>query len=229
MEPATFVLLLPVLIFSIIFHECAHGWVADKLGDPTARLSGRITLNPLPHVDIVGTILIPLMLVITQSPFLFGYAKPVPVNYHNLKNPQRDMLWIGLSGPISNIFLMFVSAIIWKLLMLSNNYFTGGNLFDSIGLSARVAMPLINMVRYSILINMVLAAFNLIPIPPLDGSRVLMGLLPRHLAEQYAQIEPYGFFIIILLLMTGTLSRIVSPMFEGMYYLLSWFHLWPHY
>ena len=229
MNPALLVLSIPVLIFAIVFHECAHGWMANRLGDPTAKLMGRITLNPIPHVDIFGTILIPLFLLITNSSFMFGYAKPVPVDYRNLRDPHKDMLWIGLAGPLANIILMFISAIIWKLMIVTSGQYAGYTILDKLQVSYRITQPLIGMIQYSVLINMVLAIFNLIPIPPLDGSRIVMGLLPPDLAEPYSRIEPYGFFIIIALFMTGTFTHLVGPMFTGMQRILSFFHLWPHY
>ena len=223
MDPASLVLSLPILFFAIIIHECAHGWVANKLGDSTASDAGRLTLNPIPHIDIFGTILIPLMLIMTKSSFLFGYAKPVPVDFRNLKNPQRDMLWIGLAGPLSNIILMFLSALIWKMMLVTSGPYAGYTILDKMGVSFKITQPLFLMIIWSIKINMFLAAFNLVPIPPLDGSRIVMGLLPRDMAEAYAQIEPYGFFIILLLLMTNTLFIIVNPIITVLQTLLSFF------
>ena len=191
------ILALPVL-FGVIFHEVAHGWVANKLGDPTAARMGRLTLNPIPHVDLFGTIILPLLLYISGSRFLFGYAKPVPVNFQNLRNPKRDMIWVALAGPMTNIFLALASL---YLLKFAN------------GAEAQYSalMPLLLIAQVSVEINVMLATFNLFPVPPLDGGRVLVGLLPRRLSAAVARIEPFGFLIILLLLMTNKIDFILGP------------------
>ena len=192
---------LPV-IFAITVHEVAHGWVAKKYGDNTAAMLGRLTLNPIKHIDLLGTIIIPGLLLITGTGFIFGWAKPVPVDARNFKKPLHDMAIVALAGPISNILM----AIAWALL---------ARVGVTIGTSAEtVALPLIYMGIAGISINLVLALINLLPIPPLDGSRVLTGLLPHRLAWQYNQLERYGFIILLILLYTKILNVILAyPMY----------------
>ncbi|MDM0076931.1 site-2 protease family protein [Variovorax sp. J2P1-59] len=183
---------LPV-IFAITVHEAAHGYVARYLGDNTAYMLGRVTLNPVKHIDPIGTILMPLMLYFaTSGAFLFGYAKPVPVNFGHLRNPKRDMIWVALAGPASN----FIQAIIWALFF----YGLAG---------AGINEPFfIKMAQGGVLVNLVMWAFNLFPLPPLDGGRVLAGLLPRGSAQNFlARIEPYGFFIVMGLVLAGIVSN----------------------
>ena len=188
---------VPVLL-GVIFHEVAHGWVANKLGDPTAARLGRLTLNPIPHIDLFGTILLPGILIVGGAPFVFGYAKPVPVNFQNLRRPKQDMIWVALAGPMTNIVLALLSLYLFKFA-------------DSVAYSAVVATPLALMAQSSVNINVMLAAFNLFPVPPLDGGRVIVGLLPNPYSAVVARIEPFGFLIIILLLMTHTLDVILGP------------------
>lgn len=192
---------LPV-IFAITVHEVAHGWVAKKYGDNTAAMLGRLTLNPIKHIDLLGTIIIPGLLLITGTGFIFGWAKPVPVDARNFKKPLHDMAIVALAGPISNILM----AIAWALL---------ARVGVTIGTNAEsVALPLIYMGIAGISINLVLALINLLPIPPLDGSRVLTGLLPHRLAWQYNQLERYGFIILLILLYTKILNVILAyPMY----------------
>jgi Zn-dependent protease len=198
---------LPVLI-AVVFHEVAHGWVAYQLGDSTAARLGRLTLNPFAHVDLFGTILVPLILIVSNAPFVFGYAKPVPVNFSNLRNPKRDMIWVAAAGPATNLLLAFVCSVAWKFLAPGfGDQATpaGGSRFSD------YTAALVLMAQSGILINIVLAVFNLLPLPPLDGGRVMVGLLPRTLSITLAKIEPYGFIILIVLLMTHTLDRIIDP------------------
>jgi Zn-dependent protease len=198
---------LPVLA-AIVFHEVAHGWVAHRLGDPTAARLGRLTLNPLAHIDIFGTILVPLMLIVANSPFVFGYAKPVPVNYANLRNPKRDMIWVAAAGPITNLLLALVFTIVWKSLTA----LMGGDSTSALSSSyATFLIPIVLMAQSGILINITLAVFNAFPLPPLDGGRVLVGLLPEALSRKVARVEPFGFIILIVLLMTRTLDKIIDP------------------
>jgi Zn-dependent protease len=183
---------LPVL-FAITLHEAAHGYVARHFGDNTAYMLGRITLNPIKHIDPVGTILMPLMLYFaTSGAFLFGYAKPVPVRFGNLRNPKRDMVWVALAGPASN----FVQAFFWGIL-----YF--------ILSGSGVTEPFfLKMAQGGVLVNLVMFAFNLFPLPPLDGGRILVGLLPYRAAELVSRIEPWGFFIVMALVLTGIVSSL---------------------
>lgn len=184
------------LLFAVIAHEVAHGWVAGRLGDPTARLLGRLTLNPLVHIDLMGTVILPLMLLIIQSPFLFGWAKPVPVNFANLRGGRRDMALVALSGPGTNLLLAILSAGVYHGLLAA---FQHGWIGDESPL-IWVAEPLLIMARISIAFNLVLMAFNLIPILPLDGGRVLVGLLPDSLAAQMERLERYGMLIFLVLI-----------------------------
>ncbi|MGJ7495537.1 site-2 protease family protein [Variovorax sp. RT4R15] len=190
---------LPVL-FAITIHEAAHGYVARYFGDDTAWMLGRVTLNPLKHIDPVGTILMPLMLYFaTSGAFLFGYAKPVPVHFGNLRNPKRDMIWVALAGPASN----FVQAILWAVLLvvLAGSGVEREDFF-------------LRMAQGGVLVNLVMWAFNLFPLPPLDGGRVLAGLLPRGNAQNLlARVEPFGFFIVMALVLAGIVSTYwLSPL-----------------
>ncbi len=181
---------LPVL-FAITVHEAAHGYAARHFGDNTAYALGRITLNPIKHIDPVGTILMPLMLYFaTSGAFVFGYAKPVPVRFGNLRNPKRDMVWVALAGPGANL----VQAFLWGLLMVLLQGFGVTELF------------FLKMCQGGILVNVVMFALNLFPLPPLDGGRILVGLLPMRQAELVSRIEPWGFFIVMGLLLLGIVS-----------------------
>jgi len=180
---------IPVLLFAVVIHEVSHGWMAEKFGDPTARYSGRLTLNPLPHLDLFGSILLPAMLLLSRAPFLFGYAKPVPVNPYNLRNPKKDMIWIGFSGPAANLATALCCGLLFRLLI---HIKLPGFLTIFMGLLA-----------IGVIINVVLAIFNLIPIPPLDGSKILMGFLPPEKEYQFRSLEQYGFLILLGLLFIG--------------------------
>lgn len=182
---------LPVL-FAITVHEAAHGYVARYLGDNTAYRLGRVTLNPLPHVDPIGTILMPLLLYFaTAGAFLFGYAKPVPVDFSQLRKPKRDMMWVALAGPASN----FIQAVLWGVAF---------TLMVGFGLEERFFL---DMCKAGVLVNLVMWAFNLFPLPPLDGGRILVGLLPWRQAQFVARLEPYGFFIVLALVVAGVLGN----------------------
>ncbi|MCF6203838.1 MAG: site-2 protease family protein [Methylococcaceae bacterium] len=187
--------ILPV-IFAITVHEVAHGWVAKKKGDNTAFMLGRLTLNPIKHIDIVGTIIVPGLLLITGTGIIFGWAKPVPVNTRNFKNIKKDMALVAVAGPVSNLIMATAWALIARL----------GIIIDS----EAVSLPLIYTGIAGISINLVLALLNLIPIPPLDGSRIITAFLPNKLAWKYNQLERYGFFFLIALVYTGGLSYILG-------------------
>jgi Zn-dependent protease len=193
--------ILPV-VFAITVHEVAHGWVAKKYGDNTASSLGRLTLNPIKHIDLFGTIILPGLLLMTGTGFIFGWAKPVPVDPRNFKNPLHDMAIVALAGPVSNLLM----AVGWALV---------ARLGVTIGAGAEaISLPLIYTGVAGISINLVLALINLLPIPPLDGSRILTGILPSYWAWQYNRLERYGFIILLLLLYTNLLGAILAyPMF----------------
>lgn len=196
---------LPILI-AITFHEVAHGLVANRLGDPTAKMLGRLTLNPFAHIDIFGTILMPIMLyVLTSGQFVFGYAKPVPINPMNFKNPRKGMAISAAAGPVTNILLAFASFVILKFLLLPLSSLVGDPLGET------VLKPLSLIFYASIQVNVILAAFNMIPIPPLDGGRVLTGLLPSRHAMSFSRIEPFGFIIVLLLIYSGIANYLIMP------------------
>jgi Zn-dependent protease len=191
------------LLFAITLHEAAHGWIASKLGDHTARMMGRVTLDPTKHIDPIGTIAIPLVLLLSSSGFIFGWAKPVPINFNALRNGKNGMIWVALAGPVANI----VMAVCWLFVMI-------------IAINMNIAV-LIEMGRIGILVNCVLAVFNLLPIPPLDGSRVISALLPNRLAYQYNQLEQYGLYILLGLMFLGGFNYLVRPWVE---LILGWFN-----
>ncbi|HEB80464.1 MAG TPA: site-2 protease family protein [Chromatiales bacterium] len=192
------VLALP-LLFAVTVHEVAHGWVARRLGDPTAMMLGRLTLNPIKHIDPLGTLLIPALLLIMHAPFLFGWAKPVPVTWQNLRNPKRDMALVAAAGPGANLAMALLWALVAKLgLVLAPTM--GG-----------FALPMVLMGKVGITFNLVLMVLNLLPLPPLDGGRVLVGLLPGPLSWKVSRIEPYGFPILLVLLVTGGLTYLIVP------------------
>jgi Zn-dependent protease len=183
---------IPVLL-AITLHEAAHGYAAKHFGDNTAYMLGRVTLNPLPHIDFMGTILMPLMLYIaTSGAFLFGYAKPVPVRFGNLRYPKRDMIWVALAGPGSNFF----QALVWGAVLY---------LYQGIGVTEPFLME---MAQGGVLVNVVMCVFNLFPLPPLDGGRILVGLLPLKQAMLVSRVEPWGFFIVMALVLAGVVSSL---------------------
>ena len=188
---------IPVL-FAITIHEVAHGWMANKLGDDTARRLGRLSLNPIKHIDPFGTILLPLILILIHSPIVFGAAKPVPVDVRNFKNPRRDMAIVALAGPLANVLM----AIFWVgIFFVSQQIIT----------NEAILLGMIKMALAGILINLVLFAFNLIPIPPLDGGRVLSGFMPPNISKLFDKLEPFGFFIVIGLVLLGAFQPIITP------------------
>lgn len=193
------------VVLAITLHEAAHGYVAKLFGDRTAEMLGRVTLNPVKHVDPVGTILVPGLLLLTAKlaggvPFIFGWAKPVPVNAENLRRPRRDMIWVAVAGPGSN----FVQALLWAALLVVA---AAGGAVASEGLT--------EMARIGVNVNLVLMALNILPIPPLDGGRVLAGLLPPRAAYALSRVEPYGLFVILGLLVTGLLDNLMRPLIVG--------------
>lgn len=197
----------PAILVAITFHEVAHGYVANKLGDPTAKFTGRLTLNPLVHIDPFGTIILPLMMhFLTNGQFVFGYAKPVPINPMNFKNPRQGMAISAAAGPVMNIALAFISAVILKLLIVPLAMFMPETVNET------VLKPLFLIATASVVINVVLASFNMIPIPPLDGGRVLTGLLPQKQAMSFSRIEPFGFIIVLALIYTGIANLFIMPL-----------------
>lgn len=183
---------IPV-IFAITLHEAAHGYAAKHFGDNTAYMMGRVTLNPFSHIHLVGTILLPLLLYFsTNGALLFGFAKPVPVDFGNLRHPKRDMVWVALAGPTSNL----VQAIVWALLYV---------VYTDFGVSEKFFLA---MCKAGVLSNVVMFAFNLFPLPPLDGGRIVVGLLPWKQAYQFSRIEPYGFYIVMALVVTGVVNHL---------------------
>lgn len=197
---------IPILI-AITFHEVSHGLVAYKLGDPTAKMLGRLTLNPIAHIDIFGTVIMPILLfVLTDGRFVFGYAKPVPINPMNFKNPRRDMAISAAAGPVTNIVLAVISFLVLRLILVPLAAVVPGVAVET------VFKPLFMIFNASILMNVVLASFNMIPIPPLDGGRVLAGLLPSRHAITFSKIEPFGFLIVIVLIYTGIANLFIMPL-----------------
>lgn len=191
------ILQLPVLFFSVVFHEFAHGFAAYRRGDDTAYLSGRLSFNPLPHIDPVGTILVPAACVYFNFPAI-GWAKPVPVNPYRMREPRRDMAMVALSGPLSNIALAILAAVTFKLILL----FMSGDL----------ALTLLRMAGFAVVINLLLAVFNMMPVYPLDGSQVALGFLKGRALEIYEKHLPYGMYIILALVVTGALQQIMRPL-----------------
>jgi Zn-dependent protease len=198
-----FILLILPLILAVTLHEVAHGYAALKMGDHTARLAGRLTLNPIKHLDLFGSFLLPLVLKLSGSPIIFGYAKPVPVNYHNFREYRKGTLWVASAGVLANAILAVMSAALFQMLaatMASWTQWQFGLLFVFI----------FRLLEYSVIINCILALFNLIPIPPLDGSRILAMLLPAPLRMYFARLERFGMIIILVLLITGPLGRLMA-------------------
>ena len=197
------------LIFAITVHEAAHGYAARHFGDNTAYMLGRVSLNPIKHIDPVGTILIPLLLILSGSPFLVGYAKPVPVNFGRLRNPRIDSIWVALAGPGSN----FIQALIWAVLLI---------ILLGFGVDERF---LLAVAQAGITWNLVLLVFNLFPLPPLDGGRILAGLLPARQSIAFGKLEPFGFFIVLALIFTGVIGSLwmepLTAFFKGVVYFVT--------
>jgi len=194
--------ILPILL-AITVHEVAHGWVADRLGDRTARLAGRLTLNPIKHIDPIGTLILPLAMYALTG-FVFGWAKPVPVDPRNLTSPRRDMAFVAVAGPASNLIMAFG----WAVLMALGVH--------GMGQGSWYGEPLALMAQIGVFVNLLLMVFNLLPIPPLDGGRVLVSAVPPRIAAQIERIEPFGFIILLVLLFTGVLSMTILPIMSQM-------------
>jgi Zn-dependent protease len=182
-------IVVPPLLLAITFHEAMHGYAAYRLGDPTAKQLGRLTLNPLAHIDPFGSVIVPALLFLTRAPFLFGWAKPVPVNFFRLRNPKQDMVWVAAAGPLTNLALAAVSGIFYQLVLLVAQALPPST-YTFLGFFK-------GMAEFSVAINVLLALFNLIPVPPLDGGRILVGLLPREQAIMVSRVEPYGMFLVV--------------------------------
>lgn len=216
------------LLFAVVLHEWAHGYVANLRGDPTARLSGRLTLNPVAHIDLFGTILMPIMLLAaTGGRFVFGYAKPVPVNFNNLKRPKEDMILVAGAGPAMNLMLAAGCGILFRTILTVYPeawlYLTGARPLSGGGLVAMVSVPVLMMLIAGVKWNVLLAIFNMIPIPPLDGGRVLVGLLPEKASDTLSNLEPYGFLIVMFVIFLdplGVMSEIFFPIMQAVSRLL---------
>jgi len=205
----------PPLIFAIVLHEVAHGWIANKLGDHTARDMGRLTLNPLSHIDLFGTIIMPLLLfLLTNGRMVFGYAKPVPINPYNFRDPKKGMALSSIAGPGINIIMAISFSFLLRVALPAVEGYLPKPSWEWF------AMPLALMFGYGVIINVVLAILNLIPIPPLDGSRVVYWLLPHRQAAAYYRMEPYGMLILMLLIGLGVLGRIITPIVRPILMLL---------
>jgi Zn-dependent protease len=207
---------VPALVLAITIHEVSHGYVANRLGDPTARLMGRLTLNPIKHIDPVGTVILPLVLTVLGG-VIFGYAKPVPINPSNFRDPKKGMAISAAAGPVTNIVLAIVSSLILVIIILPVSGLLQSNTVNAI------LTPIALMLQFSVRINIFLAALNLIPIPPLDGGRVLVGVLPYKQAVAYSKIEPYGFIILFALIFTGIAGFFIFPLTKFLYLFVPFF------
>jgi Zn-dependent protease len=198
----------PPVLLAVTLHEVGHGYAAYRHGDSTAAEMGRLTLNPIKHMDLVGTVIVPIAMMLL-SPFIFGWAKPVPINAARLNNPRRDMIWVAIAGPAANILMAICWALVYKIAS------------PTFGEPSGVQTVMVSMAQVGIMINFLLAAFNILPIPPLDGSRVVMSFLSPELARPYAQLERYGMLIIVGLMMSGLLWKVLNPMLNWLYRMLN--------
>ena len=212
------------IVFAVVLHEVSHGWVANLRGDPTARMMGRLTLNPLVHIDLVGTIIIPIFLIISNAGFVFGWAKPVPVNFFNLRKPKQDMILVAAAGPLTNLLLATVCGLLFRLIIGLNPYVLNAICFGAAKTASTssinlLLVPLLLMLFEGVRWNVLLAIFNMIPVPPLDGGRVMVGLLPDRQSATWSSLEPFGIFIVIGLFVInplGIMSQIFFPLMNGM-------------
>ncbi len=202
-NPIEFIIIIIPLLIAVTAHEYAHGYAAFKLGDTTAKDAGRLSINPVRHLDMVGSFILPLILKLSGAPILFGYAKPVPVNFSNLRNFKSGTLWVASAGVITNFILALVSAGAFQILLSAQP------LWQNMVIQP-VMMIFLKLFAYSVMINLVLAIFNLIPIPPLDGGRIMTVLLPTHMQQKFRRIEPFGFLILIMLLLTNSLDILIT-------------------
>ncbi len=207
------VISIPALMMAVILHEVAHGWVAYRMGDPTAKHEGRLTLNPIPHIDPVGTLILPAMFIILNSPIIFGWAKPVPINPSNFRDLRRGTFFVSIAGVVMNLSLAVLFGILYRIL------YNSADLFSPF-IVGTIFYPLLIFCAKSVLINLILALFNMIPIPPLDGSRALMSFLSFKYWEMFYRYEMIGFFAITLLLFTGILGKIIYPPLIFLYNLI---------
>jgi Zn-dependent protease len=218
--PGDILLWFIVFLFSLSCHESAHAWTSERFGDYTGRYQGRITLNPIPHIDIYGTIIFPLVGMISGA-MLFGWAKPVQTNPLLWRDKKKANIMVSMAGPLSNFILAIIAFTIIKVLLITDVVEPGGGRFDLVQPTvnqASLLIPIAKLLSIMLTLNIVLGVFNLIPVPPLDGSHVLESLLPYEMAEAYAAIRPYGIFLLLALMLTGVLGYIINPVFNGLVY-----------
>ncbi|MGB9766383.1 MAG: site-2 protease family protein [Sulfurihydrogenibium sp.] len=214
MNVVDIIFMIPALLVAVIFHEVAHGYVAYRLGDDTAQREGRLTLNPIPHIDPIGSILLPAILILLKSPILFGYAKPVPINPYNFKiDMRKGMIMTSFAGPAVNFFLAFMFAGLYHLVRNETFLKYFASIFG-LGSLESVIIPLAIFFKYAVSINLILGIFNILPIPPLDGGNILLNILPREIQQKVEPYEQFGFILVIILLMTGILGMVILPIYS---------------
>jgi Zn-dependent protease len=211
-NPALIPIFFVVFLFSLSFHEAAHAWTASKFGDQTGKDLGRVTLNPLPHIDIFGTVIFPLMCMLMPGALMFGWAKPVPVNTRNMTDPKWGDIWVSAAGPLSNAFLVVCFFMLYRYLFVYP-------VIDPESFGS-LAQPLEVLCQFGLMLNVVLMVFNFLPIPPLDGSHVLRNLLPYNAAQVYQRFEVYGGFLLMLLVFTGVTSYLITPIINMVFFLV---------